>query len=248
MRTPALLLALSLLVPRAVSAAPPAKPSTSTAKRDFAKLIWGPYLQKLAWPLAFHYRSEDHAPQSPAHVGLRLAEPDGIPKDYAAIRPYRSALLELLTDLDTLSGTEVQFLVSPDSLPFSVVSYKGARCLVLTSSTSDTYNTLRLTAKQRAAKALSAQVLPLLRSLAKTFSSANVPQYAVFAVYGTRDFSLPENDGLESEVVGLVTPKRIADAYIQADMTDRQVVAGSAVLLSEREASTDFARVEVNLE
>jgi hypothetical protein len=226
------------------------KPSASLdSLEDFdsAKFFGG--ASKTHWELTFHHQHVEYPAKTARHLSADLAKPNSF-KGREELRAYQSHLNGLTDRIGLLGGSLTYFLYGTDDpLPFRLVRFKDTKCFVAYVSSSNLYNTVRLsTVNQRAARAASSYALPTLRELAKTFHDTDIETLAIFVTYGTKDFLSRSALATKAEVLGIVLSKRDVQAFANNELSDKEVVKKAVVLVSDRDESFDFIKVELELD
>jgi len=236
---------------KAKSAAPKDKAAAKESAqrlRDFddAKEIY--VFQKISWSLAIAYQNKEHPPR----LGTAIVDDimaGRVPESKRAyVKKYELPFVTVLAALGTLGKSLGYYFPLGDDIPIELVSHNGKKCIIVPVGSDTTYNTLRMTGKQRAAKVLADMVLPELKDLEEALAGTDIEYVAPFIIYGTRDFSEDDRPlNLEAEITAIVVSKSDAKSFANSKITDQELVDRSVVLLSERK-SLDFKRIKVTLE
>jgi hypothetical protein len=203
---------------------------------------------KIRWLLAFVHKQENYTPLK-ANSVIEII--DSIPHSNsirASLSDYEIESKELLKSLTIIGGSYLYFLNDSESLPIMVVDRDGSKCLVIVAATDTVYNTLRSSTKQRAAKTIAKYSIPILRSAAKAFAETNIKQIAVFMIHGSKDFSSESSLNLESEAVAVVSKTSTIKQFIDASITDQELMDSSSVLLSDPNSVLSFMKTKVLIE
>jgi hypothetical protein len=214
---------------------------------DWAKFLGG--TSKTRWELTFHHQDKKYPAKTARDLSADLAKPDSF-NDRKELRPYQSQLNSLPNRISLLGDSLTYFLYgTDDSLPFRLVRFKDTKCFIAYVASSNVYNTIRLSSvNQRAARAASSYALPTLRELAETFHDTDIETLAVFVTYGTKDFLSRSALATKAEVLGMVISKRDLQAFADNELSDKDVVKKALVLVSNRDATFDFIKVELQLD
>lgn len=234
------------------AAAKPAQPKSDplAGLDDFERVKFEGGVSKTAWSLAIEHHHADY----PAKTAKELAadvEADDFYEGNDELRPYRELLSSTATRLGLLGDSLTYFLYGGKHTraPFKVARYKNQKCFVAFASTDTVYNTLRLSsAKQRASKLASTHGFPALRDLAKSLEETDIDALAVFITYGTKDFLDKSVLATKPEVLALVAAKQDVLAFAAGELTDSELAAKTTALVSEREATFDFTKINLVLE
>lgn len=110
------------------------------------------------------------------------------------------------------------------------------------------YNTLKLTSRQRATKALTTYIIPSLHKITENFTAQEVPYLAISATYGSKDALDKSVLGLKSEVLMVIIPTVKAAAFANGSLTEDELVDGMEIYLCDRDMITEMKRVKLTLE
>jgi hypothetical protein len=132
-------------------------------------------------------------------------------------------------------------------VPIRLASKDGALVAIISSVASrNVYNTLRLDAKERAAKEITDSILPEIRYLAASLSP-DYRYYGVIGIYGTKDLS-KEDDEAKGELVALVASAGSCRKLANAEMTEEDFVAVSDVYIVDRDdLAASVRKVKITL-
>jgi hypothetical protein len=216
--------------------------------RDFddAKEIY--VFQKTHWSLAIAYQDKEHPPRLGTSVVDDILAGRVPESKRAYVKKYQLPFVTVLAALGTLGKSLGYYLPLGDDIPTELVLHNGKKCVIVPVGSDMTYNTLRMTGKQRAAKVLVDMVLPKLKDLEEALARTDIEYIAPFIIYGTRDFSEDDSPlNLDPEITAIVASKSDAKSFADSKITDQELVDRSVVILSERK-SLDFKRIKVTLE
>ena len=151
------------------------------------------------------------------------------------------------TDLEALVRASLKPLLYAQT-PVRLASSDGGLTLLLTSLGSENvYNTLRLEAKERAAKEIQKTVLTAIKQF-RVITSPGIKNFGVMVVYGTKDFSSPDS-APEAEAVALVAAAATCQKLADAEITEEEFVASSDVYIVDRDDITNQVRkVKISLD
>ena len=214
---------------------------------ESAKFFGG--ASKTRWELTFNYQDVKYPAKTARDLSADLAKPNSF-NDRKELRAYQNQLNDLPDRISLLGGSLTYFLYGTDDpLPFRLVRFKDTKCFIAYVSSSNVYNTIRLSSvNQRAARAASSYALPTLRELAKTFHDTDIQTLAIFVTYGTKDFLSRSALATKAEVLGIVISKRELQAFANNELSDKEVVKKALVLVSGRDMIFDFIKVELELD
>jgi hypothetical protein len=205
-------------------------------------------LAKITWHLSFLYKKEEYVPFK-ADAVIEII--DSIPRSDSArisLSNYELESKELLKDLTIIGDDYLYFLNDSKSLPIMIVNRNGSKCLVVVAATNTVYNTLRSSTKQRAAKTIAKYSIPILRNAAEAFAKTNIKQVAIFMIHGSKDFSSESSLNVKSEAVAVVTKMSTIKQFIDATITDQELINTSDVLISDRNSIVSFMKTKVLIE
>ena len=110
-----------------------------------------------------------------------------------------------------------QFAYLESSVPVSFAARDGELTLLVTGVVSTTnYNTLRMTARERAVEALRSMILPSLKAFASFTAATDVKFYGMTVVYGSQDFSDRSVLSTKAETVTLIVPAPLCRSLSRA--------------------------------
>jgi hypothetical protein len=232
----------------AVKAAPP------TVRLDLvAKVIGDLWPTKNNWSLTVQYHKEGYPPKG-ADVATadidkiidlrrkaRAAKenrPDII-DEWDLIEKYREDIAGLLSVSGPLlyTGLPVGFALKDNELTLILESL----------GSTNVYNTLRLDAKQRAAKEIQDTVLPAIKRFA-VVKSTDIKNFGVVVVYGSKDFS-DESDVLntKAEIVALVASSERCKKLAAAELTEEEFVDTADVYIIDRDTIKDVRKIKASI-
>lgn len=225
----------------------PSGPLDSLEDFDSAKFFGG--ASKTHWELAFVHQNAEYPAKTARELSADLAKPNSF-NGRQDLRAYQNQLNNVPSRISLLGGSLTYFLYGTvDPLPFRLVRFKDAKCFIAYVSSSNVYNTVRFSSiNQRAARAASSYALPTLRELAEIFRDTDIETLAIFVTYGTKDFLSRSALATRAEVLGMVVSKRDLQAFADNDLSDKEVLKRSLILVSDRDASLDFIKVELELD
>ena len=236
-------------------AKPPVKAAPPTVRLDsIAKVIGDLWHAKTDWSLAVQFHDEKYPPKAADRatadvervIGLRREEraakenhPD-IVDEWDLIEKYREDISSLLSVSGPLlyTGLPVRFALKDNDLT-----------LILNSLVStNVYNTLRLDAKQRAAKEIQDTVLPAIRRFATAVvNSKDIKYFGVVVAYGSKDFSKESDDNTEAEIVALIASSERCKKLAAAELTEEEFVDTADVYLIDRDTRNDLRKIKLSI-
>jgi hypothetical protein len=161
--------------------------------------------------------------------------------------------------LESLSGTQKGLmgftlpLLNDSIVPFiSIVRHKNENTFIFFRTVSpNDYNTLRVDTKQRAAKTISASILPILEHFINSLSPTNYKYFGMVVGYGSENFlnkdKRTEKD-LVGEAVALIVSFETARKFVKGGITDDDLVQASDVYLIDRDMKSGIKKITLKLE
>ncbi len=206
-------------------------------------------MAKMTWSLALQYQNAEYAPKDADALKSDLAKDETF-SAHPLLAPYRERLPRLATQLGIFGDSITYFLYGEKGgFPFDIVDYKGTKCFVALITTGDVINTLRLsTARQRAVKMASSHALPAIRAVADALEGTDVRTVALFVTFGTKDFSDDSVLATKAETLGVISSAADARAFHNGDLSDTEFLRKATVLISDRDASLEFTKTELQLQ
>ena len=105
------------------------------------------------------------------------------------------------------------------------------------------YNTLRNSAKQRAAKVIQDYILPALSELKDSYTNAGIKYFSFSTIFGSKDFSNPDNIlNLKSEYVNVVASYANIKIFLDSQITEQQFISMCDVYSSDRSSPHDIKK------
>lgn len=212
------------------------------------------------WNLAYGHGDIESKPKSPKEVIEDIDvwlknkpekdERKGQIAEYQLVVKHIDNLVKLFQEFK-LVGTQLgEFVYLKGTIPVRFALKDNSLTLIITGVASKyTYNTLRTTAKSRAAKIIESMILPSLKDIHEFFSSSDIKYFGMVVVYGSKDFSKKSRVlNLEAEVVSLVVASDKCKQFIEGRITQEELVDGADVYLCDRDMVTGIKKVKVSLE
>jgi hypothetical protein len=205
------------------------------------------------WALAAYSETGDHKSKSSEEAAADLDKfiamrvtPDntrrGLVAEQALCKKHHASLSRLV------NASPLPFLYTETPVRFA--SKDGAITLLLTTLySSSVYNSLRLNAKQRAAKAIEETVLPAISAFSFASVGNDIKNFGVVVAYGSRDFS--ESDSIlntKAEIVAVIASPDKCRKLSDAQLTEEEFVAGADVYLVDRDLIGGVRKVKVSLD
>jgi len=220
------------------------------ALEDFDRAKFDGGFSKTRWSLSIEHQNPSYPAKTSRDLAADLAMPEVMAR-YPLLVPYKDELGHLTIRLGVLGGTLTYFLYGGKDLsfPYRVVRFKNTKCFVAYLATDTVYNTIALpSSKRRAARAAASRGLPAILEIAKVLDKADIQTVATFVTYGTKDSLDKSVLATKAEVLGIVVSKAHALAFADGDLSDTELIRQALVLVSDRDATYDFVKVELQLE
>lgn len=200
------------------------------------------------WVLSFEHQHQDYRPLSHIDVGenfVRLAKNKTLDKQLV---PYFESLNNLLLSLDKFGKDRTYFLNEQYNPPFIIFNYNGKKTLAIYGlSLPFTYNTFKLTAKERASNTITSSIIPALINFDKNLKNTDLVNYMIFVTYGSKDFTNKEVTGnIRTETIQIIIDKTDCKKFVENKITDQELIDKSIILLKDRD-SDNYLRIKVSL-
>jgi hypothetical protein len=169
-------------------------------------------------------------------------------KEFELIKKYRNNIYTTFQGLKLLGTDQLgEFFYEDSYLPTHFAMYGDtALSFIITGVFIDNvYNTLKLTARQRATKVLTTYILTSLTAFANSFHGTEIKYLGMACVYGSKDFS---DDDTKEEFVGFIAPVKLINKYIAGDLTEDDLVNGADVFIGDRDMSVGVKKIKITLE
>ncbi len=135
-----------------------------------------------------------------------------------------------------------------EKFPIKFIKYKNNSLAALFTGicSSDTYNTFKLTSRQRASKVITSMVLPVIKLFNGYFDS-EIKYYGVSVCYTCKDFSSESASTYDGEVLYFISPTQIIKKFKNGDITEDEIVQKSDIFIYDNE-SLGLKKVKITLE
>ena len=110
----------------------------------------------------------------------------------------------------------------------------------------DIYNTVKLSARQRAAKVISTYLIDCLKESSSIIRDKSVSFFAAGAAYGCKD-PLEDNSSIVGEYVYIISSRIIIEKYSLGTISEDELVNQSSIFLREKDNYT-LKKVKISLE
>jgi len=209
---------------------------------------------KTTWSLGVNYKKENYIPIKSEEVKILIDSFIVAPKsnecDKFYIKKYKKEIDTLFTNMKFLGDSYCTFLgVKNVEVPIKISNYNVTSKLFLLKgiASTDIYNTLRLTSRQRASKIITSRIIPSLKSL-KPILSKEFDYVGMGVVFGSKDFSDKSALALKEDYVFFIAPKSKIIDFNNNKITEDELIQSADVYISDREMSFDVKKVKIALE
>ena len=209
---------------------------------------------KTLWSLGIKYKTEKYLPIKSEDVKIFIDSFFVAPKsnecDKFYIKKYKKEIDTLLTNIKFLGDDYCTFLgVKSAELPIKISNYNSTSKLFLIKgiASTDIYNTLRLTSRQRASKIITTRIIPSLKSL-RPILNKEFDYIGLGVVFGSKDFSDKSTLALKEDYVFFIAPKSKIIDFNNNKITEDELIQSADVYISDREMSFDVKKVKIALE
>lgn len=243
------LVAVWLLVAHGQEQSPPAAPLRAlTAELERASL-----LDRSLWNLAVQFQRERlYSANEVKEIVEKHVAASRAPEERAEaslVDQYREKLAALLGGWSMMGAARGQFTLLGGRPPLTFAS-KGEGLALLVRGVVSTveHNTLRATARQRAAEVIRSVVLPSMKAFAALKDLPDVKFYALSVTYGSRDFLDRSALATKSETVAVVVPADVCARFIALEVSEDALLKAAEIYVADRDMITGIKRIEVALQ
>lgn len=209
---------------------------------------------KTTWSLGVNYKKENYVPIKSEEVKIFIDSFIVAPKsnecDKFYIKKYKKEIDTLFANMKFLGDSYCTFLgVKNIEVPIKISNYNITSKLFLIKgiASTDIYNTLRLTSRQRASKIITSRIIPSLKSL-KSILNKEFDYVGMGVVFGSKDFSDKSALALKEDYVFFIAPKSKIIDFNNNKITEDELIQSADVYISDREMSFDVKKVKIALE
>ncbi len=211
----------------------------------------------LIWQLAYEYSDSEQKPKMKEEVindikNWLMKKPDKDERiaEYILAKKYENNIINLFNEFSPIGSQFGGFLYLKSDIPVRFASKDSGITLLVTGIASEnTYNTLRSTAKQRAAKVISSMILPSIDKIVKIFINTEVKFIGMVVTYGSKDFSDDSKAlNLIAETVALVSPIEACKNFIEGKITEDELLNESDVYQCNRDMRKGMIKIKIEIE
>jgi formylmethanofuran:tetrahydromethanopterin formyltransferase len=209
---------------------------------------------KTTWSLGVNYKKENYVPIKSEVVKIFIDSFIVSPKsnvcDKFYIKKYKKEIDTLFTNMKFLGDSYCTFLgVKNIEVPIKISNYNVTSKLFLIKgiASTDIYNTLRLTSRQRASKIITTRIIPSLKSL-NPILNKEFDFIGFGVVFGSKDFSDKSALPLKEDYVFFISTKSKIIDFNNNKITEDELIQSADVYISDREMSFDVKKVKITLE
>ena len=217
---------------------------------------------RTTWSLYAQYKNVEYAPTKSEEVikdidTFLLKRPTfnerkGQMKEFDLINKYRNIIDTTFQGLGLLGGDQLgEFLYTKNlSLPVHFGLYGDTALSFIVSSTfiDNVYNTLKFTARQRAAKVVTTYILPSLKSFTRAYTGKEIKYFGMTCVYGSKDFSNNGALSTKAEFVAFIAPVNKIRQYVNGDITEDELIAIADIFVCDRDMVAEIKKIKIDLE
>lgn len=167
------------------------------------------------------------------------------------LKKYKSPIVTLISHLDYFGHQIASFTTQPKHVPIRfAASDTGQTMLVTDLASESSFNTLKLSAKARAAEVIRSMILPAMESLLRAAKGTNIRQVGIMVTYGSKDFSDKSNVlNLKAEAVAVVASVENCSEFTSGKITDNVFLSRASVFLADRDNEFgSLRRVAITIE
>jgi hypothetical protein len=150
---------------------------------------------------------------------------------------YANNIEKLIKRIVFVDGEKVKYLYNREGdIPIRFVLKDEKKVFLLTKyGSSKIFNTLRMSAKNRAAKIISSIILPCMENFHSAFKDSDISYYGMVVFFGSKDFS-EEDDvlNLKPEIVSMIISTEQYKKYCEGTITDDDLIDSADVYSTDR--------------
>ena len=131
--------------------------------------------------------------------------------------------------------------------PVSILSNDEGRTFFIQSIfIDDIFNTVKLSARQRAAKVISTYLINCLKESSSIISDKSISFFAAGAAYGCKDL-LTDNSRIEGEYVYIISSRIMIEKYSLGSISEDDLINQASIFLREKD-NFGLKKVKISLE
>lgn len=199
-------------------------------------------MAKIHWSLSFEYQRETLL--SNKEVVDNINNAISGKKLPAAEMKYTDQAKSIFGNLGLMGSDLGKFFNTDGRTPFAMLKFNIDKQPVLAipgATSSDVFNTLKLTAKQRAQRVLSDKLLPAIKNIGEsTLANLKGIKYLSLSfTYGSKNFIEKSNIlNLKAEHLVVVFPVDLCKKFVANVITQEELLNGSHFYLSDRDSNS----------
>lgn len=185
---------------------------------------------------------------------LQLSFPDKDSQHYIVeqklAEKYKAAIVNIFDGLDFIGRHSGGFFYDEGYVPFRFALKDSIVTLIVTGiASNDVYNTLKTTARSRAAKIVESMILPSLEKFYDALDTTDIRKFGMMVTYGSKNFAKKSDVlNLEAEVIAFIVDMDACKRFVDAEITDEELVNLSDVYVSDRDMMGTIKKVKISLE
>ena len=179
-------------------------------------------------------------------------EREGEIREYEFVKKYRNNIDSLFTREFQFFGTDQvgAFFYIKDDVPIRFGLYNDTALSLIVNSVyfETTYNTLKLTSKQRVAKIITIYLLPAIKDMAENFHFKEIKYFGISGVYGSKDFSEESELSKKAEYAGIIISAKLIKKFIDNKISEDELINASEIYISDRDMLMGIKKVKIIIE
>ena len=236
------------------------KKNTLPKLQDLMSVLEIASLNRTLWDLAINYPDEKYKTKSNKDVisdlkkrlEIQSLQNDSLGKlvEYQLFKKYNTNVLNMFAELGLIGEELGMFIYVDNSMPVNfALKDNHLTFLLMGVASENSFNTLRLTAKERAVKIIESMILPTINKIYKSFNETEIKYIGMAVTYGSKDFS-DESSVLNQkpETVILVVSMEKCKDYIAGKITQEELVNASDIFQSSRDMIEGVKKIKVTIE
>ncbi len=154
------------------------------------------------------------------------------------IKKYITLLDSTFQDFELLpSGDKGKFVFIKDKaspIHFGLFNDTALSLIINSLFVDNVYNTLRLTARQRATKVIEEYVLPQLIVFIYRFKSSEIKYFGLTCVYGSKTFGDTDPVATKGEYVAFMASRKAISNYVTHKITEDELLNAADIYICDR--------------
>ncbi|MDD5525473.1 MAG: hypothetical protein PHV90_09570 [Smithella sp.] len=169
--------------------------------------------------------------------------------EISLFKKHAKSIEKLVENINFVNKEPAKYLYNNNTVPMRFANKDNKVVFLLTKYGSQmVFNTLRVSAKDRAAKIIGSLILPAMKEFKRAFNGSGICYYGMTVFFGSKDFS-KESDilNLEPEMVTMVVSSEQYQKYSEGTITDDDLLTSADIYSTDRETS-DVKKIKIKFD